>query len=299
MKRRRGFTLIELLVVIAIITILVSLLLPAVQNAREAARRTECKNNLHQIGIALHNYLELTRTFPPGYVAGENQPTTSASFGWITMALPQMERANEFKALDPNGGPMPAAAANPVLRQYIKPFRCPSDSGPDVNKYSGNYSTTNYLGNGGLMQVHCSMLHPVDSGGLFYRNSTVKERDITDGMSHTLAVGEVSFLERNPRVSVAMPEGVAGIWPGVRSNAHAHDQLRTVLHPVRMNRRSAYGFNSPHDGSVQFLFADGSVHIISENIYSTDFTVNNTGELGIYQRLACRNDGFPLDDGGY
>lgn len=296
MARRKGFTLIELLVVIAIISILVSLLMPAVQEAREAARRTECKNNLKQIGIALHNYVERTNVFPPGFVANSNNEFAGPFFGWQTMILPDMERANEFKKLNPNGGTMPASHLNPVLQQAIKSLRCPSDSAPNRNHESGNYGTSNYAGNGGLAEIHCTMIHCVDRGGLFFRNSSLKVRDITDGLSNTLAVGEVSFLEIRPRIPIARPSGAAGIWPGVRSNAHAHDQLRSCLHPVRMNRQVAYGFNSPHSGGAQFLLADGSVRFLTENVYSSDFTVNNTGDLGIYQRLASRNDGEPIDE---
>ncbi len=100
-QTRRGFTLIELLVVIAIIAILIALLLPAVQQAREAARRTQCKNNLKQLGLALHNYHDITsNTFPPGYIFATSQSTPALNgWGWLTMCLPQLEQAPLFNIL--------------------------------------------------------------------------------------------------------------------------------------------------------------------------------------------------------
>ncbi|MFM7832361.1 MAG: DUF1559 domain-containing protein, partial [Planctomycetaceae bacterium] len=113
--RSRGFTLIELLVVIAIIAILVALLLPAVQQAREAARRTQCKNNLKQIGLAFHNYHDVFNTFPPGYISPIANGNTSSEVGvysWGSFILPQLEQVNAFQALGVGNVPLQVNAAN-------------------------------------------------------------------------------------------------------------------------------------------------------------------------------------------
>lgn len=133
--QRRGFTLIELLVVISIIAILIALLLPAVQQAREAARRTQCKNNLKQIGLALHNYHDVARAFPPGWIAVDDTGSPSAhegtsGVGWAAMILPYLEQGNiysQFNASLPLTDPANAA----FLRNQIPGYKCPSDPQPE------------------------------------------------------------------------------------------------------------------------------------------------------------------------
>ena len=159
---RRGFTLIELLVVIAIIAILVALLLPAVQQAREAARRSSCKNNLKQLGLALHNYHDTFFTFPPGYVRQFSTGTTEAQsfWGWQTYLFPQMEESALYDAMQVGNVQLPTNLANAtVLGQMDDPIdslQCPSDAGPptnDRNQLNDSaptprlVATTNYVGN--------------------------------------------------------------------------------------------------------------------------------------------------------
>ncbi len=123
-KDARGFTLIELLVVIAIIAILIALLLPAVQQAREAARRTQCKNNLKQIGLALHNYHDMARTFPAGSLFGDDE------YGWGTFILPFLEQANLYNKIDFTGqGPNITLLFQEGVTDQVLPFYiCPSNS---------------------------------------------------------------------------------------------------------------------------------------------------------------------------
>ncbi len=142
-RRPAGFTLIELLVVIAIIAILVALLLPAVQQAREAARRTQCRNNLKQIGLALHNYHDIYNTLPPGVVHkfGNQAVAAMGSYGWGTFILPQLEQQNLFQTIQTNGVDLDSLlrnSANAAARDYavftkLSFYRCPSDTAPDQN----------------------------------------------------------------------------------------------------------------------------------------------------------------------
>lgn len=196
-SRSRGFTLIELLVVIAIIAILIALLLPAVQQAREAARRTQCNNSLKQIGLALHNYHDSHKTFPPGWV-DQNQAYVS-NWGWQAYLLPMLEKENLYKQLQVGASSLAITldhAPSFQLMQTPLPFlRCASDSGPDINTGTPLVSeslqgravtTSNYVGvNGGATWSEGEQL-----SGSFGRNSRIRLRDYADGTSNTVVVGE-------------------------------------------------------------------------------------------------------------
>ncbi len=208
MSRRRGFTLIELLVVIAIIAILIALLLPAVQQAREAARRTQCKNNIKQIGLALHNYHDTYNTFPPGRTRNPNIADSwyTGNLNWHGRILPFIDQAPLFNQIDwTRGGGTNATdgntgTANTAVRARILPaFLCPSDpangsvswtdpSGTRVTSppLTDAYGRTSYVGNAGNVNNESAA-----TPGLFGTNSSVQMRDITDGTSNTLAVSEV------------------------------------------------------------------------------------------------------------
>lgn len=183
-RLQRGFTLIELLVVIAIIAVLIALLLPAVQQAREAARRAQCKNNLKQFGLAMHNYHETAKMFPIGW--SEASPTigTTTYYGWQTYLMPHMDMTSVFKKLNPQGTTIPAANALPELQKAYPQFRCPTDSGPVTNPYfanTGNYSTSNY----------------VFSENLGNANRGVRIGDIKDGTANTLMISERALDNTN------------------------------------------------------------------------------------------------------
>lgn len=191
-SRNRGFTLIELLVVIAIIAILIALLLPAVQQAREAARRASCKNNLKQIGLALHNYLDAYTVFPPSYCKG----TTGPGGTWSIHAriLPFVDQATLYNASDLNAEY--ARGAVPAISR-VATYLCPSDpfdkgrsetSGSNIGA-PAHYPLT-YGFNAGTWHVFNNSTN-AGGDGSFFPNSKTKPRDFTDGMSNTLCFAEV------------------------------------------------------------------------------------------------------------
>ncbi|MEX0727127.1 MAG: DUF1559 domain-containing protein [Planctomycetaceae bacterium] len=222
-KLKRGFTLIELLVVIAIIAVLIALLLPAVQQAREAARRTQCLNNMKQIGLAFHNYHDAYNMFPPGYIAKIPNNKTSSERGcwaWGTFILPYIDNANLYNLMNPGPLTPDQVVATPAgllaMQTPLAMFRCPTDTGPALNNFDntlpGNelagahysrfitdgankipISTSNYLMVANAGDSTTPAVFPADYGpalGVGFQNSNVRIRDITDGTSNTFAAGE-------------------------------------------------------------------------------------------------------------
>ncbi|MCA9027680.1 MAG: DUF1559 domain-containing protein [Planctomycetaceae bacterium] len=295
---KRGFTLIELLVVIAIIAILIALLLPAVQQAREAARRTQCRNNLKQIGLALHNYHDTHLVFPPGYISGgvvSSDPAsveTGTGFAWGAMILPQLEQAAlfdhfEFEEVTTDDHNLEHG------QTQLPMFRCPSDPAPDtftVSDGTNDYelATANYVGIYGYGSVTMSPGKP-DPAGILYRNSSTRLRDILDGTSNTMLVGErmhehdfdssMMPVEANSTWYAALP-GVfrapgmmmmANEGPGSLVLGHVGQTMgMMVMHHTPNTTNHIVNFSSRHTGGMHFLMADGSVHFLSENVdYNT------------------------------
>lgn len=203
-RERFGFTLIELLVVIAIIAILIALLLPAVQQAREAARRTQCENNLKQIGIALHNYHDVHRTFPPGYRFMANSSTDTIGGPTVSL-LAFLEQGNIDSQLDPT---TPWYMQSSTIAQTTLPaFVCPSDtSRPKITSdefgvlglpFGDTYAISSYAYSIGYDDAVCFSpgFGPKSTNknvGVFYVHSKTRIADITDGSSNTIAVGEAA-----------------------------------------------------------------------------------------------------------
>lgn len=298
-QARKGFTLIELLVVIAIIAILIALLLPAVQQAREAARRSTCKNNLKQIGLALHNYHDVHNAFPPGWVAVENRRPNiegESGFGWATMLLPFIDQAPLYQQMDFSVA-MDLAPNRDQLRFVLPTFQCPSDPKPDTfqtpdrNGTDVEMATANYSGVFGTVELHdCENAPgtaPVTpsgqclSDGAFFHLSAVRFRDFTDGSSSTIIVGErTTFIE--PGTGDAFYSTWSGALPEVeeaiaRILGHAEHPPNEFEH--------AEDFGSSHVGGAQFVLGDGHVRFISENI-----------DEGIFQGLATRGGGELLGE---
>ncbi|MEX0725453.1 MAG: DUF1559 domain-containing protein [Planctomycetaceae bacterium] len=279
--RRTGFTLIELLVVIAIIAVLIALLLPAVQQAREAARRTQCRNNLKQIGLALHNYHDSHNTFPSGWIgvtAGVHTAHDGTNgAGWGTMILPYVDQANLYNLF--NSSYNIEHPLNDAFRLTpLTLFRCPSDPQPDRWNIEEEGSpgtvicelpTANYVASFGTEEIDgCENppgTPPVAANGqclgdgAFYHDSVVRLRDLTDGSSNTLIAGERRTNE---------PLGWYSTWVGrVAEGEEAFQRVTGALdHPPNDPAAHFDDFSSVHEGGAQFVLGDGHVQFISENI---------------------------------
>jgi prepilin-type N-terminal cleavage/methylation domain-containing protein/prepilin-type processing-associated H-X9-DG protein len=362
-RRRLGFTLVELLVVIAIIGVLVGLLLPAVQAAREAARRTQCVNNLKNLGLALHNYHDSKKRFPPGFdLANYFIPT----WGWTYYTLPQLEQAGMhdllargtnsknrtlaevFTDAAAKGGlSSPEAIA---LQTPLAIFRCPSDSTPPLlpayeSNAGGKYSlrpfdtttppppggtadefqpaTSNYVGCSGYFYARVCLIKNFggpepfgcDNSGIFFIGSKISFKDIPDGTSNTLLLGE-----RDERCN-------SGSWIGTASPPDINHRrgyfqvgstrwgVNEPAPPKEANFRGCdASFSSTHPGGANFAMADASVRFISEDInydngdvphghpvyvksdmMQSYYPANWPNEnVGVFHRLGSRDEGLVI-----
>jgi prepilin-type N-terminal cleavage/methylation domain-containing protein/prepilin-type processing-associated H-X9-DG protein len=279
---RPGFTLVELLVVIAIIGILVALLLPAVQMAREASRRAQCSNNLKQIGLALHNYHDTYQTLPPGAFWGNTTPFRGSILVHI---LPQMEQKTiydqiDFKILVDNQ----SVNGKPINQIQIQPYRCPSN--PDnglfnataVHSYAASKGPTAHIDNGSCSCSEWSAwnayaLAPYDNAtnfaGAFQRLSKpIKLAHVTDGLSNTIFFGEVlSQCSAHIRAGWAVSNdgnGLVSTLIPINYNSCEENNSNGCRRPCNWN--TELGFKSKHPGGAQFLLGDGSVRLITQNV---------------------------------
>ena len=283
---RRGFTLIELLVVIAIIAILIALLLPAVQQAREAARRTQCKNNLAQIALALHNYdmahgsLPIGSVNPTGPIVSEPQ---GYHMSWLAQLLPFMDQQPLYSQIDFHVGaydPKNEFARKTMLVTVL----CPSDF-----RYGGGGQSE--PGRSSFAGCHHDVEAAIDHGnhGVLVLNQAISFDSITDGAASTIFVGEK-----------ALQDGELGWISGTRAT------LRNTGHRINLNLQSLRnqfpiqptanspaaigpehvgGFSSHHTGGAHFALGDGSVRFLNENISEK-----------IFRRLGNRSDGEVVED---
>jgi prepilin-type N-terminal cleavage/methylation domain-containing protein len=295
----RGFTLVELLVVIAIIGMLVALLLPAVQAAREAARRAHCANNLKQIGLAMNAYMSSHTTFPSGYICPSHNADTSSSWcrrspteycraPWTALILPYVEETNRYNLLDFTKpfttAAFTVAAPNDRADGLVPVYRCPSTTVESV--YLPNDANPSYVGVQGGGEPDC-YTDPYKLGakprqfyinGLLYHNSGITAGHVRDGMSNVLLVGEsryvvVSWLTSGKvqKDAFGMPTTLAG----------AHHQINFYELPTP-DHRSSGTFGSHHPAGCQFVLADGSVHFLYDEI-----------DNEVFRALGQRSDGFP------
>lgn len=327
-QNRTAFTLVELLVVIAIIGILVALLLPAVQAAREAARRMQCGNNLKQIGLSLHNYHDTYKTLPPGWCLsrGGAAPASNdnyAQWGWTSMILPFIEQTSLQNSLNANVMHLEQAVAHatigPLMQQPIPAFRCPSDVAPRTN--TGRQftqasptiavATSNYVGNHGSVGMFPGN---AERFGVFTENVGVNFADILDGTSNTISIGERrwQYKATSGNICTALAAVVFGVRhrgtavaPG--NPTEAADQIGFGNPKLNYNYASAAcmnnaaprrGFSSQHPGGAMFGLADGSTQFITETIDADmDGVVQTTVTAAVdstWERLLARQDGQPV-----
>ncbi len=291
-QKNAAFTLVELLVVIAIIGVLIALLLPAVQQAREAARRMSCTNNMKQLGLAIHNYHDTFSIFPPGFLHPRD-PNVNINdwmnwdngYGWGAFILPFIEQSAIHDSLDFTT-PWTSAEAQHEISAYV----CPSDPGPPLNPYfyQGAYyadrdqpetermAKSNYVANVGTTHVNGAKFSKSSTvRGVAGYQSDLKFRDFTDGTSHT-----IYFAERDSvttRGSGQREEGGA-IWIGVPkvfgagSSQHvlgrfAGSATEVTLYAINSPKGTygaSLGVNSQHPGGVNVTLTDGSVRFLSE-----------------------------------
>jgi prepilin-type N-terminal cleavage/methylation domain-containing protein len=335
----RGFTLIELLVVIAIIAILIALLLPAVQQAREAARRTQCKNHLHEIGLALHNYHDTFNAFPPGQ---QYRPTNVAAnvtgdggggWGWTAFILPNIDAAPLYNQFDftksiadvtpwnPTGAGAGPVRNRPLMATPQAWALCPSSIAPIAANAAGinPWAVTSYKGTAGSFdggQGGWPFNNQKRRNGYFYRDSKIRIRDVGDGTSHSIMVGEVDWnVNTNARLYGAVDATGVAVGGSNRLMAVGEWSMNLPVGPTYSCGELAESFHSPHEGGVHFLMGDGAVRFISENIQHTgrcwnDATCSalcpgtiqfntdpNPGPtFGLYQRLHGRNDDLPIGE---
>jgi prepilin-type N-terminal cleavage/methylation domain-containing protein/prepilin-type processing-associated H-X9-DG protein len=268
-RSRHAFTLVELLVVVTILVILVGLLLPAVQKVRAAAARTQCTNNLKQIGLACHNYHDAQKSLPPGYLATSAYPDTAPGWGWAAFLLPYAEQDDLFRQLDCSQ----PVQNSPAIQATVSLYLCPSDAPPlsafPVTDAAG--ATVAVMAPSSYAATVGQDASEVDApigDGIFYRNSQTRLTDITDGTSQTVMLGDRAWMQTRgvwagaPNNAATRP-GDRNVWP----NATGPAQALVLVHNNWVNiTTDADGglddFSSNHTGGVNLLFADGSAHFV-------------------------------------
>lgn len=304
---RDGFTLIELLVVIAIIAVLIALLLPAIQQAREAARLSQCKNNLKQLGIALHDYHATHNVFPPAGIVSST--ITDNRFAWGAMILPQLDQSALYSQLDFSIYNTASVGNRQAIGTVLAAFRCPTATDPARYPQIGPHSaplpsfeiaTSSYMGVIGSALPCGGFSQDPAANGLFRVMRTIRSSDVVDGLSQTLAVGEWRDYDFNTRRPSKYPNTNwvhywACFYPvcidsdSICGGGRSVASIRLPINDSRVvdchDREVALTLSSEHQSGAPSLFADGSVHFLSENT-----------DLRMLQYLATINGGELVED---
>jgi prepilin-type N-terminal cleavage/methylation domain-containing protein/prepilin-type processing-associated H-X9-DG protein len=290
-RLKTGFTLVELLVVIAIIGILIALLLPAVQAAREAARRMQCANNLKQMGLAAIMHADTYGKFPSGCATSSKLPLSHRLL-WSGQVLPFLEQSNLRSSVDPDqrwDRFLPNVSA---MQTHLSMFRCPSASAPDTyDQVVEGRSTCTYLGcASGTARNETGpspQIGTLAQDGSLYTDSRTKHRDFLDGLSNTMIVGEALFLpgvvgpdhDGNPQIIDHWCVGTPGMGTSEMSEALGSTAIR--INAWKLGSQAfiediELGFGSRHAGLIQSVFADGHVQVISESISASVWSAMGT-----------------------
>jgi prepilin-type N-terminal cleavage/methylation domain-containing protein len=327
---RLGFTLVELLVVVTIIGVLIALLLPAVQAAREAARRMQCANNLKQIGLAVHNYMAGHQVFPPGEI---DRPHWSygqpGGPGWPVAILPHLELRSLYDNLDPNSATysyptvMGPPAHQMALCTVIGAYTCPSSQQAKTLNYlipkatpnglghsADDYGIIEYLGISGSDRYGSPYTYP-SQAGVFYYDSAITAAEVHDGLSNTMIIGEVSGAVPGEYYTAlwALPDnastwnsGFSGGYPNKGTTAGYADAITSVTRTVAYPPNTSYYSTSGHATyapPLKFSIARASLksaHSGGIQVVMGDGSVqflNNGIDLTVYKDLADRDDGHP------
>jgi prepilin-type N-terminal cleavage/methylation domain-containing protein/prepilin-type processing-associated H-X9-DG protein len=307
-RKRQAFTLIELLVVIAIIAILIALLVPAVQKVRAAAARTQCINNLKQIGLAVHSFHgdfkyipSALNTYAPYETSDPYYYGYDPGWGWGATLLPYLDQVPIYEeagvATQPFGPAISAgqwtgttgfATPNSWQQLQLVIYRCPADVGPGLNNQRSFFATSNYRAIMGTNLNDAAALTPYapnnDLGGCMFQDSRITFEQVTDGTSNTIIIGECILDDSVGRY--------AAIWPGSRGwDAYGTDDwwISDVMwwmdnESSEINGTAPQAFSSQHAGGVNILFCDATVHF-----------VNNSASPATIMALAGRADGIVVD----
>lgn len=268
---RRAFTLVELLTSIAVISILISLLLPAVQSARETARGLQCKNKLRQLGLALHNYHDVHLTLPSGSLASLSDSELSG-WGWGAMVLPFIEQSSLYASIDFNTWTAAGISGQPVIANRVDTFVCPSDIAPERSVIA--------IEGPGFVTVATGNFCGVE--GMLAARSSVSFGDVTDGLSQTLLLGERVHQFAEDAEDLEFTSSWIGKLVSDRddvTNSIPHLPTTAII-SINRSFRTAGAFTSRHPGGAQFVFGDGAVQLLSQHM-----------DLDVFAAIGTRNGG--------
>jgi prepilin-type N-terminal cleavage/methylation domain-containing protein len=284
-QNRAGFTLIEILVVTAIIGLVIALSLPAIQAAREAARKTQCANNLKQIGLAMHLYMTSFKSLPPGYISKvlPDHDDGGPGWAWGAIVLPYIEEAVLHAQIDYQQ-PIESTAASAVRLTSLPVFTCPSDDlfvpvieipEKTSDRAICEMAAASYVGNAGTVRTTCKICRD-HFDGVFGRNRPIGPEEMQDGLSKTLAAGERAVKWSSPALWGVVPgsklldnqqPGKYAAGPAYVLGTTFKDGFNIEEVPLDANEEHTFAesFGSVHPGGCFFLFCDAGVRFVFDS----------------------------------